>query len=319
MFALSDLRRSAELVHSVMPSTPQYCWPLLCKRLGCEIWVKHENHTPIGSFKLRGGIVFVEQLRRTKPKVSGIVSASRGNHGQSLGFAARKYGLTCTVVVPHGNSTDKVLAMREFGVTVIEHGDEFQQASEFADTIANDAELYRVHSYHPLLAKGVSSYALEFFTQVPPLDRIYVPVGMGSSICGTVMARDALALRTSIIGVVSSAAPAYALSFNSGSLVEHRVTTQVADGLACRTPDSSALEIIRSGVERFIEVTDDEVKAAIRTYFSTTHNVVEGAGAAALAAAFRDRPVGKRIGVLLSGGNIDRNLFVTILQGEEQG
>ena len=277
-FSLGELDATADLIHRYIPPTPQYEWPLLSHRLGCHLWVKHENHTPLGAFKVRGGIAFLENLRRTRPEAKGIISATRGNHGQSLGYAARLFGFQATLVVPHGNSEEKNAAMRALGVDLIEHGHDFQASYEYAEELAAERKLFRVPSFDPLLVKGVSSYGLEFLRGAPPLDVVYVPIGQGSGICGVVAARNALRLRTQVVGVVSTGAPAYALSFRERCMVTHEATTRVADGIAVRKPDERALEVIWREVERIVEVTDGEIQTAMRAYFTDTHNVAEGAG-----------------------------------------
>jgi threonine dehydratase len=314
-FSLSELESAAELVHRYVPPTPQHCWPLLSRRAGCELWVKHENHTPIGAFKIRGGIVYVSDLRRRHPQSAGLVAATRGNHGQSLAFAAGLFGLKAVVVVPHGNSEEKNAAMQALGAELIVFGQDFQESLEYAKELATERKLIAAASFHPLLVQGISSYALEMFRAIPQPDVIYVPIGLGSGICGVMAARDALGLKTQVVGVVSAGAPAYSLSFQQRQAVPHAVQTRIADGMACRKPDELALEWIWQGVERIVEVTDDEVEGAMRAYFSDTHNVAEGAGAAALAAALKEREKvrGKRVAVVLSGGNVDRAVFARVL------
>ncbi len=300
-----------------MPATPQYRWPLLEERIGTTVWTKHENHAPTGAFKVRGGLVYLQHLLREGRKPAGVISSTRGNHGQSIGFAARKYGVHAAVVVPHGNSVEKNAAMRALGVEVIEEGHDFQAASEIADEIARKRGWHRFPNFHPLLVCGVGTYALELFKTVPDLDTIYVPVGMGSGVCGVIAARDALGRRAKIVAVVSTAAPAFALSFERGEPVSHEVTTKIADGMACRTPDESALAIARQGVERVVQVTDDEVKSAMRDLYSDTHNVAEGAGAAALAALIQEKESvrGRTVAIVLTGANVDTNIFAPILRG----
>ncbi|HEX6966274.1 MAG TPA: threonine dehydratase [Gemmatimonadaceae bacterium] len=314
--SLDELDAAASLVHASMSPTPQYQWPLLSARVAAAVWVKHENHAPTGAFKVRGGLVYLEHLRRTQPNIAGIVTATRGNHGQSVGFAAQRHGLRVTVIVPHGNSVEKNAAMRALGVELIEDGHDFQAAVEAADAIAAERGWHRLPSFHPMLVRGVGTYALEFLRAVPDLDTIYVPIGLGSGICGMIAARDALGLRTQIVGVVSAQAPAYARSLEAGRAVSHAATTRIADGMACRTPVPEALEIIARGVERVVEVSDDDVEAAMRVIFSDTHNVAEGAGAAGVAALLRERAAvrGRSVGVVLSGGNVDREVFARVLQ-----
>ncbi len=290
---------------------------MLCERLGAEVWVKHENHTPVGAFKIRGGLVYFDHLLKSTRVPPGVVCATRGNHGQSIGLAASRSGIAATIVVPRGNSLEKNSAMQALGVELIEHGDDFQASREFAQRLAGERSLHLVPSFHPLLVAGVATYALELFRAVSNLDTIYVPIGLGSGICGVLSARDALDLRTEVVGVVSAHATAYAQSFDAGCLIESPVTTRLADGMACRTPEPAALELILQGVARIVEVTDDEVAEAMRTTFECTHNTSEGAGAAPVAAAAkeRDRNRGRKLAVILSGGNVDRDVFSAVLDG----
>jgi len=320
MSALPDrtaIEDAAAIVHAAMPATPQYAWPLLAQALGTEIWVKHENHTPVGAFKLRGGLVYFDRLARSAPRPAGVIGATRGNHGQSMAFAARRHGLRCVVVVPHGNSTEKNAAMRALGAELIEHGADFQAAREHAAALAHDQHLHVVPSFHPDLVRGVATYWAEFFTAAPALDAVYVPIGQGSGINACVAARNAYAPRTQIVGVVSAHARCYALSFAAGRVIEAPVTTQLADGLACRLPDADALAVIRAQVSRIVEVTDAEVADAMRLMFRATHNVAEGAGAASLAAAMQERAqlAGRRVGLTLCGANVDTAVFARVLAG----
>ena len=310
----AELESAAALVHAAMPATPQYAWPLLARRAGADVWVKHENHTPTGAFKVRGGLVYLDDLaRRAAPP--GLVTATRGNHGQSVGFAAARHGIPAAVVVPHGNSADKNAAMRALGVELVERGDDFQAASEAAAALAEERGWHRMPSFHPLLVRGVGTYALELFRAVPDLHTVYVPIGLGSGIAGVIAARDALGLSTRVVGVVSTEAPAYALSLAAGAPVSHPATTRVADGMACRTPVPEALDVVRRGAERVVRVSDDEVEEAMRAYFADTHNVAEGAGAAPLAALLQERDAmrGRRVAVILCGGNVDAPLFARVL------
>jgi threonine dehydratase len=311
MFTLAEIEEAEALVRRHMPPTPQHAWPLLGKRFGARVIVKHENHTPIGAFKLRGGLVYVERLKRERPHVKGIVSATRGNHGQSLAFAAGRHGVPAVIYVPRGNSVEKNRAMKAFGAELVEHGEDFQAAREEAERRAQFAGLHMVPSFHPDLVLGVATYALELFRTAPDLDILYVPIGQGSGICGCIMARDLLGLKTEIVGVQSTEAPSYARSFASGTVVTTETSSTLADGMATRIPDPDALAIIRNGASRIVLVTDDEVAAAIRAYWTDTHNLAEGAGAAALAAALQEkgRLHGKHVGLVLSGGNIDFDLF----------
>ena len=316
--ALADLEAAATTVHGVMPPTPQYCWPLLSQRTGAETWVKHENHTPVGAFKLRGGLVYMQRLKREQPDVAGVIAATRGNHGQSVAFAAARAGLAAVIVVPHGNSAEKNAAMRALGAELIEHGHDFQAAYEHAMGLAAARRLHALRSFHPWLVAGVGSYALELFRAVPDIDTVYVPIGLGSGICGTMAARDALGLRTKVVGVVAENAAAYALSFAQKAAVSTNSADTIADGMACRVPDNDALAAILAGAERVVTVSEDAIKAAMRHYFTDTHNLVEGAGAAPLAALLQERPrmAGKRVALILSGGNIDRPLYAGVLDGE---
>lgn len=312
---LADLDAATAIVRRALPPTPQYAWPLLDARTGARVIVKHENHLAVGAFKVRGGLVFLDHLTRSSPTVPGLVTATRGNHGQSIAFAARRCGLPVAVVVPHGNAVEKNAAMRALGADVIEDGHDFQASVEAADRITVERGWHRVPSFHPLLVAGVGTYALELFRATPDLDTVYVPIGQGSGICGMIAARDALGLRTRIVGVVSTGAPAYALSLAAGRPVSHPVTTELADGMACRTPVAEALDIIARGAERVVAVSDDEIAAAMRAYFTDTHNVAEGAGAAPLAALMqeRERMRGRRVGLVLTGGNVDRAVFAGVL------
>ncbi len=315
MTSLDILEAAAALVHRVVPPTPQYCWPLLSQRVGAELWVKHENHTPTGAFKLRGGVVYLDDLKRSQPGIAGVISATTGNHGQSIAYAATRLGLKATIVVPHGNSPEKNQAMVGFGANFIEHGHDFQAAYGYAMATAERENLHAVRSFHPLLVRGVASYALELFRAVPDLDVVYVPIGLGSGICGVIAAREALGLKTEVIGVVAANAATYALSFAAGKPVATNSADTFAGGLAVRVPDPEALDMICRHAARIVAVTEEEIRHAMRIIFSGTHNVAEGAGAAPLAAALQERAKlkGKKIAVVQSGGNIDRALFAEIL------
>jgi len=313
MFDLSELERAHAIVGTAVPPTPAYAWPLLAERLGTSVVVKHENHTPIGAFKVRGGLVYLERLKRERPDVPGIISATRGNHGQSLAFAASRHGVPAVIYVPSGNSVEKNRAMRAFGAELVEHGEDFQAAREEAERRAQFAGLHMVPSFHLDLVLGVATYALELFRSVPDLDILYVPIGQGSGVCGCIMARDLLGLKTEIVGVQSTEAPSYALSFAAGKIVTTETSNTRADGMATRIPDSEAFALISKGASRIVQVTDDEIAHAIRALWTDTHNLAEGAGAASLAAALQEkgRLAGKRVGLILSGGNIDFDLFRT--------
>jgi len=313
--SIDALEDAADLIYRHMSPTPQYRWPLLDQRVDAAVWVKHENHAPTGAFKVRGGLVYLHELCRSGERPIGVISATRGNHGQSVGFAARKYGLHAAVVVPNGNSIEKNSAMRALGVELIEHGRDFQEAHEYADQVGAERGWHRFPSFHPLLIRGVGTYALELFRAVPDLDTVYVPVGMGSGLCGLIGARDALGLNTRIVAVVSDRAPAFALSFAQRRATSHEAATRIADGMACRTVDMTALEIALRGAERVVQVSDDEIEAAMRGLFADTHNTAEGGGAAALAALLKERESmrGRNVAVVLSGGNVDTAVFARVL------
>lgn len=317
LFSLDELHAAARLVHAVMPPTPAYAWPLLARRYGLPVIVKHENHTPIGAFKVRGGIVYLDRLKRERPAVKGIVSATRGNHGQSLAFAAGHAGLPLAIVVPHGNSVEKNAAMKAFGAELIEHGRDFDEARERAAEIAAERGYEFVPSFHRDLVLGVATYGLELFTAHPDLDVLYAPIGLGSGICGLISARDLLGLNTRIIGVVSEDAAAYALSFDAGRVVEVNSVSTFADGIAVRIPSAEALAIIAKGAERIVKVSEDAIAEAVRTYWTDTHNAAEGAGAAALAALAKEATAlgGLKAAVILSGQNIDRPVMCEVLGG----
>jgi len=310
-----DIEQAARCVYQVMPATAQYAWPLLAERLGCTVWVKHENHTPTGAFKVRGGITFMRWLKQAHPNVRGIVSATRGNHGQSVALAAAAAGLRALIVVPLGNSVEKNNAMRGFGGEVVEFGRDFDEAREEAARLAQTQGLYLVPPFHFELVKGVATYALELFTAAPVLHTVYVPIGCGSGICAVIAARDALGLDTQVVGVVSTEAAAAKLSFESGSLCETASANTFADGLAVRKPIPEAFERYLAGAARIVSVDDAEIAEAMRVYYTDTHNLAEGAGAAALAALMQERGAmaGKKVGVILSGGNVDRTVYAKVI------
>lgn len=312
---LNELEAAAAVVYEAMPPTAQQRWPLLDARCGAAVWVKHENQTPVGAFKVRGGLVYFDHLRRTQPDVKGVVAATRGNHGQSIAFAAARHGIQAAVVVPHGNSPGKNRAMRALGAELIERGHDFQASLEAAAEIAAERGWHPVPSFHQMLVHGVASYSLELFRAVPDLDTFYVPIGLGSGICGAIAARDALGLSTKIVAVVAAAAPAYARSLRLGRPVSHDATTRIADGMACRTPVAEALAAIRAGADRVVEVTDDEIEEAMRAIYDDTHNVAEGAAAASLAALMRerDRMQGRTVAVVLTGANVDAAVLTAVL------
>lgn len=317
-FSRNELEDATRLIHAQMPPTPQFVWPKICERVRSTVWVKHENHTPTGAFKIRGGITFADWLKRTHPDVQGIITATRGNHGQSQARAATAVGLQVKILVPRGNSQEKNAAMRSFGGTVIEFGEDFDEARVEAERLSKEESLFMVPPFHRELVRGVASYALELFAAAPDLDTVYVPIGCGSGVCGVISARDALGLRTKIVGVVSTEALAVKLSFEAGHLIETESANTFADGVAVRVPVSEAFQVYSNGADRVVEVSDDEVAEAIRIYFRDTHNAAEGAGAASLAALLREKDLirGKTVGVILTGGNIDTQDFATVLQGK---
>lgn len=317
-FDLEELERAAKLVHSVVHPTPQYAWPKLRNRTGCKIWVKHENHTPTGAFKVRGGIVYIDNLGRSNPGLAAVVTATRGNHGQSISFAASRAGIPATIYVPFGNSPDQNASMTSFGASVVEFGQDFDEAKHEAHRVAGQRGLHFVPSFHRDLVAGVASYALELFRSVGDLDAVYVGVGMGSGICGLMAVRDLLGLKTEIIGVSAEKAPATAKSFAAGRPVATATARTFADGIATREPNEEAIEAICRGAARVVQVTEDEIAAAMRAYFDDTHQVAEGAGAAPLAALLqeRNRMAGKSVGLILSGGNIERERLLQVLSGE---
>ncbi|MSP82334.1 MAG: threonine dehydratase [Alphaproteobacteria bacterium] len=312
---LAEIDAAAAIVYRHMQPTPQIAWPLLAERAGCEVWVKHENHTPIGAFKVRGGLVYLDDLKRREPELPGIIGATRGNHGQSLALAARAYGIPCTLVVPHGNSVEKNRAMRAFGAELIETGHDFQAAYEASQARAGERGLHLVASFHPLLIAGVATYARELLMAVADLDVVFVPIGLGSGICGMIAARDALGLKTEVIGVVAENAPAYLHSFREKRPVSTNSANTLADGMACRVPVAEAVAAINRGAADIIAVSEAEILAAMQCYFSDIHNIAEGAGAAPLAALLKtkERWKGRRVGVILSGGNLDRDLYIRSL------
>ncbi len=310
-----QIETASALVHRTLPPTAHICWPQLCRRVGAEVWVKHENHQPVGSFKIRGSLVLINDWSPSLAPSTDIISATRGNHGQGLAFATRQFGLKTTIVVPRKNSREKNAAMQALGAELIEHGNDFADAYEHAQHLAKERAAPFAPSFHPLLIRGVASYWLEFFTALPDLDTVYVPIGLGSGICAGIATRDALGLRTAIVGVVASSAPTYARSYAQGAPVSHPVAPTLADGVAVPHPDPAALELIARGVERVLEIDEASIKEAMRTYFIDTHNVAEGAAAIPLAALLqeRDQQQGKKIGLILTGSNVDHEIFADAL------
>ncbi|MFP4538591.1 MAG: threonine dehydratase [Dichotomicrobium sp.] len=317
LFSLDALRDAERTVRQLVPVTPAYAWPLLAGRTGVDVFVKHENHTPTGAFKVRGGLVYFDAWRRSGEELTGVVTATRGNHGQSVALAATHHGVPSVVVVPHGNSKEKNAAMRGFGAEVVEAGADFDECRALALQIARDRGYHMLPSFHPMLVKGVATYAYELFTAVPDLAAVYVPIGMGSGICGLITVRDLLGLETEIVGVVADNAPAFALSFEAGHPVPTDSAETFADGMACRDPQPEPLEIISRGASRVLRLAEDEIAEAIRIYYSDTHNLAEGAGAASLAGLIqeKDRYAGQRVATILSGANMDKEVFMEALSG----
>lgn len=312
---LDEIKSATQVVRTVMPPTPQYTWPLLNARCGTEVWVKHENHSPVGAFKLRGAAVYMDWLKKSKPTLTGVIAATRGNHGQGVALAASRLGLTSVIVVPFGNSREKNRAMQSLGAELIEYGDDFQAALEHSRTLAETRGLHPVPSFHTLLVYGTATYALEFFQGTPELSAVYVPIGLGSSICGMISVRNALGLKTKIVGVVAKDAPAYALSFREKKALSATANSRLADGLSCRVPVPEALEIILANVDHIVEVSEDEIANAMRSYYEDTHNVAEGAAGAGLAAVLKECELSNgRVGVVFTGGNVDRELFLDALK-----
>ena len=317
MFTLPELEAAAEVVGRHMPPTPQYRWPLLSRRAGCEVFVKHENHSPIGAFKVRGGITYMNALRQSGAKIGGVITATRGNHGQSVARAATAVGLKSVILVPRGNSREKNAAMRAFGAELIEHGVDFDEAKDEAFRLAEVQNLHIVPPFDPMLVLGVATAGREMLTALPDLDTVYVPIGMGSGACGMIMARDLIGSKTEVVGVVAANAPCIALSIAAGKPISTNAAATFADGMACRVPDPTALAVMARGAARIVTVSEDEIAEAMRAYYEDTHNLAEGAGAAALAALMQEREkmAGRRVGVVLSGGNVDRSVFAEVLAG----
>lgn len=314
---LQDIEAAAQVVYRSFQATPQYRWGTLSQRLGTHCWVKHENHTPVGAFKIRGGLTYFDQLQLRDDMPREVISATRGNHGQSMGWAARAHGVACNIVVPQCNSAEKNDAMRALGVNLIEQGSDFQEAREHAMHLATERGAHMVPSYHKDLLRGVSTYWWEFFKAVPQLDVVYVPIGQGSGACSAIAAKLALGHRARIVGVVSAHATTYADSIAAGRVVESPVSTELADGMACRVADAAALTVLIRHLDHVVKVSDSEVAQAMRWLFADTHNVAEGAGAASFAAAWqeRDQIQGKAVGTTLCGGNVDSAMFAAILTG----
>lgn len=317
-FDRDELDAATAIVRRHVPPTPQYSWPLLNEVVGSRVIVKHENHTPVGAFKVRGGLVYMDRLVSDRPGVAGVISATRGNHGQSLAFAGREYGRSATIVVPHGNSVDKNAAMRALGAEVVEFGVDFQEARERSIELAAQLGLEAVPPFHRDLVLGVATYALELFEGAGVLDTVYVPVGMGSGINALIAVRDLLGLDTQIVGVVSEHAPSTLLSFERGEVVTTETAATFVDGVATRSPDPDSIEGIIAGAARVIAVSDDATAEAMRIIYRTTHNVAESAGAIALAGLLSEPPDrrGERSAFVLCGGNVDTAQLHAVLGGE---
>ena len=313
--SIAEIRAAQDLVYSVMPPTPQIVWPLVCERLGTEAWVKHENHTPTGAFKARTAVVYAAELFRSANSIKGLVTATRGNHGQSVALAARRFSVPAHIVVPFGNSTEKNAAMRAQGGNLIEFGSDYQEAKEHAQKLAGQNGWHFVPPYHRDIVKGVATYWLEFFAAVPDADVVYVPIGQGSGVCSCSAVRNGLNLKTKIVGVVAEGAPAYAQSFAAGRKIAAPVTTLLGDGMACRVPDEESLEVVMGNVDHIVQISEEEMRQAMKIYFTDTHNVAEGAGAAGLAAALKEKSTlaGKRVGLVITGGNVDHDVFAKVL------
>lgn len=312
---LSHIEAAAKTVYAAFGPTPQYRWATLSQRLGTDCWVKHENHTPVGAFKVRGGLTYFEHLRSTQRLPQEVISATRGNHGQSIAYAAARHGVACTIVVPHGNSIEKNTAMRALGAHLLEHGDDFQDAREHAQALATVRGAHMVPSYHPALVVGVATAWVEFLRAVPALDVLYVPIGLGSGACAALAAKQALGHAVKVVGVVSAHATTYADSMAAGCVVEAPVSTMLADGMAVRRADPQALAILQAGLDRVVQVNDAQVAQAMRDLYTDTHNLAEGAGAASFAAAWADKDQlkGLQVGTTLCGGNVDTDIFCSVL------
>jgi threonine dehydratase len=317
MLTQDDLDEATRIVRRHVPVTPAYRWPLLERVTGAPTWVKHENATPTGAFKVRGGLVYVERLLASGRPVRGLVSATRGNHGQSLAYAGRAHGLPVTIVVPEGNSPDKNDAMTGFGAELVVQGHDFQVAREHAASLAAERGLELVPSFHRDLVAGVATGAAELHDQAGALDVVYVPVGQGSGICAHLAIRDLLEVATEVVGVVAEGAPAHALSFEAGAPVTTPEAHTFVDGVATRVPDADAVAAMVAGAARFVQVADDATRAAMRLLWRTTHQMPEPAGAIALAGLLADqgRIPGSRSAVVMTGGNCDTALVGAVVAG----
>ncbi len=303
-------------VYRHLKPTPLIGHPLLSEWLGFPAWVKHENHNPTGSFKIRGGFNLVSHLSESE-KSRGVITATRGNHGQSVALACRTYGVRCVIAVPEGNNPEKNEAMKAFGSELLVHGRDFDEARERVEQIQAEQRLRYIHSANePLLVEGVGTYALEILEELPDVDCILVPVGGGSGISGVLTAVRAAAPKVQVIGVQAANAPSIYLSWKKGEKVTTDSADTMADGLATRVPFEMTFDIIHRYVDEVVTVTEEELMEAVFRIFQTTHNVAEGAGAATTAAAFklRSRLAGKKVALVLSGGNITASLFQQVLE-----
>ena len=310
MLTRADLDEATRIVREHVPVTPAYRWPLLEELTGTPTWVKHENATPTGAFKVRGGLVFVDRLHRSGRTVPGLIAATRGNHGQSVAYAGRAHDLPVTIVVPEGNSPDKNASMVGFGAELVVRGRDFQEAFEHAMALADSRGLVPVPAFHRDLVAGVATGALELQTQAGHLDSVYLPVGQGSGICAHMAVRDLLGVDTEVVGVVADRAPAHALSFASGRPVTTQHADTFVDGVATRTPVPEAVAAMVAGAARFIRVSEEQAEQAMRLLWRTTHQMPEPSGALALAGLLADpaRAAGATAAVVMTGGNCDTEL-----------
>jgi threonine dehydratase len=312
MFNLKQLEQAAAIVHKTIRPTLQHNWPQLCQSTGCDVWVKHENHTPTTAFKVRGGMHLLHQISRSPDRPKGLISATRGNHGQSLAFAGSRADIPVSIVVPENNNQDQNRAIKSLGAELIIFGEDFEAAR------LHSLDLQQEYGYEPIppfcrdLVVGVASYALEFLSTIKDMHTVYVPIGMGSGICGLIKTRDLLGLKTEIVGVVAEGAPTFSQSFEAGKIIPTKSVNTIADGVATRAPLEEAFDIILAGASRIVTVSDELIKAAMLQYYQSTHNLAEGAGAAPLAALNKERAKmkGKKVGLILTGGMIDLNRFI---------
>ena len=320
MLTREALDAAVALVGQVVPPTPQYRWPRLCEALGTEMWLKHEDQTPTGAFKVRGGVVYVDDVRRRREAgeaVAGIASATRGNHGQSLALSGTRLGVPVLVGVPECNSADQNRAIEAHGAELLVAGADFEETRAQVAREAERRGYELVPAFHPLLVAGVATYWLEFFTVRPDLDVVYVAIGMGSGICAAIGVRDLLGLDTEVVGVVTEGAPTWALSLEAGEVVPTDAARTWCDGVATRNPPPEAFDVVRRGAARVLRVSDEQAADACRLLFDTTHHVAEGAAGVVLAGAWqeRDRLRGREVGAVLCGANVDRDVFREVLAG----